>query len=47
MSPLPKKSDAHWVAQSFDTCIDSFDELIICYQTCTDEIPEIIERKRD
>lgn len=40
------KNEARWVAQSIDTCIDALDELIICYQACTDETPEIIERKR-
>lgn len=40
------KNEARWIAQSIDTCIDALDELIICYQACTDETPEIIERKR-
>ena len=40
------KNEARWVAQSIDTCIDALDELIICYQACTDETPEIIEQKR-
>ena len=40
------KNEARWVAQSIDSCIDVLDELIICYQTCSDETPDIIEQKR-
>lgn len=40
------KNEARWVAQSIDTCIDALDELIICYQSCSDETPWIIEQKR-
>lgn len=39
------KNEAPWVGQSIDSCIDSLDELIICYQDCTDNTPEIIEAK--
>lgn len=40
------KNEARWIEQSIDTCINALDELIICYQPCSDETPEIIERKR-
>lgn len=40
------KNEARWVAQCIDSCIEALDELIICYQDCSDETPEIIEQKR-
>lgn len=40
------KDEAEWLEASIDTCIDALDELIICYQACTDDTPAILERKQ-
>ena len=40
------KNEARFVANSIDSCIEALDELVIVYNDCTDESPEIIERKR-
>lgn len=43
---LRVKNDAEFLALCIDSCIDALDELIIVYQECTDNSPEIIEQKR-
>lgn len=40
------KDEAEWVEASIDSCIDALDELVICYQACTDDTPAILERKQ-
>lgn len=40
------KNEASWISQSIESCINALDELIICYQECSDNTPEIIEEKR-
>lgn len=40
------KDEAEWVEASIDTCIDALDELVICYQACTDDTPAILARKQ-
>lgn len=40
------RNEEQFVAASIDSCIDALDELIICYQECTDRTPEILELKR-
>lgn len=40
------KNEAQFVADSIDSCIDALDELIIVYNDCTDDTPNIVERKR-
>lgn len=40
------KDEEEYVEASIDSVIDALDELIICYQKCTDRTPEILERKQ-
>lgn len=40
------KDEEEFVEVCIDSVIDALDELIICYQACTDRTPEILERKR-
>lgn len=40
------KDDALTLEASIDSCIDGLDELIITYNDCTDNSPDIIEKKR-
>ncbi|MFR8356017.1 MAG: hypothetical protein ACLVEJ_10415 [Parabacteroides sp.] len=39
------KNDAEFLSDCIESCIDALDELIICYQDCTDNAPEIIRGK--
>lgn len=39
---LRVKNDAEFLSDCIESCIDALDELIICYQDCTDNAPEII-----
>lgn len=43
---LRVKNDAEFLALCIDSCIDALDELIIVYQDCEDDSPQIIEQKR-
>ena len=43
---LRAKNDAEFMSDSIESCIDVLDELIICYQDCTDNAPEIIREKQ-
>lgn len=43
---LRVKNDAEFLAESIDSCIGALDELIIVYNGCTDESPNIIKKKR-
>lgn len=43
---LRVKNDADFLSDCIDSCIDALDELIICYQDCTDNAPEIIYKKQ-
>lgn len=43
---LRVKNDAEFLPDCIDSCIDALDELIICYQECTDNAPEIIRQKQ-
>lgn len=40
------KNDAEFVEASIDSCIDALDELIIVYNGCLDNTPELVEKKR-
>lgn len=40
------KNDAEFISLAIDSCIDALDELIIVYNDCSDESPQIIEQKR-
>lgn len=40
------KNEAQFIEACIDSCVDALDELIIVYNDCTDETPEIVERKR-
>lgn len=40
------KNDAEFVEVSIDSCIKALDELIIIYNDCSDNTPELIEKKR-
>lgn len=40
------KNEGRFIEGCIDSCIDALDELIICYNDCTDGTPEIVERKR-
>lgn len=42
---LRVKNDAEFLALCIDSCIDALDELIIVYQECNDDSPQIIEQK--
>lgn len=39
-------NDAQTLAASIDSCVEALDELIITYNDCTDDSPQIIEQKR-
>lgn len=41
---LRVKNDAEFLEESVESCIDALDELIIVYNDCEDESPEIINR---
>lgn len=43
---LRVKNEAEFLSLCIDSCIDALDELIIVYQECEDNSPEIIEQKR-
>ena len=43
---LRVKNDAEFLSDCIDSCIDALDELIICYQDCEDNAPEIILEKQ-
>lgn len=43
---LRVKNDAEFLSLCIDSCIEALDELIIVYQECDDNSPEIIEQKR-
>lgn len=43
---LRVKNDAEFLSTCIDSCIDALDELIICYQDCTDNAPDIIREKQ-
>ena len=43
---LRVKNDAEFLASCIESCIGALDELIICYQECTDNAPEIIREKQ-
>lgn len=43
---LRVKNDADFLSDCIDSCIDALDELIICYQECTDNAPAIIREKQ-
>lgn len=43
---LRVKNDAEFLSDCIDSCINALDELIICYQDCTDNAPEIIRKKQ-
>ena len=38
------KNEERFIEPCIDSCIDSLDELIIVYNDCTDETPDIVER---
>lgn len=40
------KNDAQFIEASIDSCIDALDELVIVYNDCSDNSPELIEKKR-
>ena len=40
------KNEERFVAASIDSCIDALDELVICYEECSDNTPAILEAKR-
>lgn len=40
------KNDAEFLEASIDSCIDALDELIIVYNDCTDNSPELILKKQ-
>lgn len=40
------KNEAQFVADCIDSCIDALDELVIVYNDCTDNTPDIVEEKR-
>lgn len=39
------KNEARFIDACIDSCIDALDELIIVYNDCTDNTPEIVKRK--
>lgn len=43
---LRVKNDAGFLSTCIDSCINALDELIICYQDCTDNAPDIIREKQ-
>lgn len=43
---LRVKNDAEFLSDCIDSCVDALDELIICYQDCEDNAPEIIREKQ-
>ena len=40
------KNDARFIERCVESCIDALDELVIAYNDCTDDSPEVIERVR-
>lgn len=43
---LRVKNDAEFLSDCIESCIDALDELIICFQDCEDNAPEIIREKQ-
>ena len=43
---LRVKNDAEFIESCIDSCIDALDELIIVYNDCSDNSPNLIEKKR-
>lgn len=43
---LRVKNDAEFIEASIDSCIDALDELIIVYNDCSDNSPELIYKKQ-
>lgn len=43
---LRVKNDAEFLSDCIESCIDALDELVICYQDCRDNAPEIIREKQ-
>lgn len=43
---LRVKNDAEFLSDCIDSCIGALDELVICYQDCTDNTPGVIRRKQ-
>ena len=42
---MSAKNEARFIEKSIDSCINVLDELVVVYNDCTDETPEILERK--
>ena len=40
------KNDSQFIERCVESCIDALDELIIAYNDCSDDSPEVIERVR-
>lgn len=40
------KNDAEFVEACIDSCIEALDELIIVYNDCSDDTPQLVEKKR-
>ena len=40
------KNDAEFIKASVESCIDALDELIIVYNDCSDNSPQVIEEMR-
>lgn len=40
------KNDAEFIEASIDSCIDALDELVIVYNDCSDNSPELIYKKQ-
>ena len=38
------KNEARFIEKCINSCIDSLDELIVVYNDCTDETPQILEK---
>lgn len=43
---LRLKNEARFISDCIDSCIGALDELVVVYNDCTDETPEIVEQKR-
>ena len=43
---MSAKNEARFIEKSIDSCINVLDELVVVYNDCTDETPEILERKQ-
>ena len=40
------KNDAEFIEASIDSCINALDELVIVYNDCSDNSPELIYKKQ-